>query len=269
MCVLCKVANMIFDTHAHYLDHQFDDDRHSLLADLYNGGIKYVTEVCADINDCDDIINLTKQYKFIYGSVGVHPENVEILTDEDMDKLASLCSNEKIVAIGEIGLDYYFEENPPHNVQKYWFEKQIEVAKKANMPLIIHSRDAAKDTMDILKAANASSVGGVIHCYSYSPEMAKEFINMGFYIGVGGVVTFKNAKKLKEVVETIPLDRIVLETDCPYMAPTPHRGKRNSSLYIPHIVDEISAIKGISPTEIIDATMDNALKMYRLTGLKG
>lgn len=260
---------MIFDTHAHYLDHQYDEDRTQLLNSLQDGGVKYITEVSANINDCNKIISLTRQYDFIYGSVGAHPENVSSLTEDDMNKLESYANDSKVVAIGEIGLDYYYEENPSREVQMQWFEKQIEVAKKTNLPIIVHSRDAAQDTLDILKSTNAEAVGGVIHCYSYSPEMAKLFLDMGFYIGVGGVVTFKNAKKLKEVVEMLPMDRLLLETDCPYMAPTPHRGKRNSSLLIPHIVNEISQIKGVSPVEIMDYTMDNALKMYKLTHLKG
>lgn len=259
---------MIFDTHAHYLDHQFDEDREQLLESLYEGGVEYITEVSADINDCEDVLALTKKYDFVYGSVGVHPENVACLSNSDLDKLISYGKKQKIVAIGEIGLDYYYEDNPPRDVQMKWFEKQLSVAREVKLPVIIHSRDAAKDTLDVLKATDAREIGGVIHCYSYSPESAREFLDMGFYLGIGGVVTFKNAKKLKEVVEMLPVDRMLLETDCPYMAPTPHRGKRNSSLYIPNIVDEISMIKGISPLEIINATMDNALNMYNLTHLK-
>ena len=168
-----------------------------------------------------------------------------------------------MVAIGEIGLDYHWEEPEPE-VQKHWFVRQLEIAKETKLPVIIHSREAAKDTMDLMKAEKAGEIGGVIHCYSYSLEQAKEYLNMGFYLGIGGVLTFNNAKKLKEVVEYMPLDRIVLETDCPYLSPVPNRGKRNSSLNLPYVVAEISRIKQIPEEKIIEVTNQNAKKMYRL-----
>ena len=253
---------MIFDTHAHYLDSRFDEDREELLSSFNSNGIKYVTEVCAAADDIDNVYNFTKKYDFIYGALGVHPSETDKLTENDMNRIKELAMDEKIVAVGEIGLDYHFEDDPSPEVQKKWFSRQMEVAKEVKLPIIVHSRDAAKDTLDIMKDMNAHEIGGVIHCYSYSPEMAREFLNMGFYIGIGGVVTFKNAKKLKEVVEMMPADRILLETDCPYMAPTPHRGERNSSLFIPLIIEEIANIKGLSYDEVADITMKNALTMY-------
>ncbi|MDO4965106.1 MAG: TatD family hydrolase [Lachnospiraceae bacterium] len=253
---------MIFDTHAHYLDSRFDEDREELLSSFNSNGIKYVTEVCAAADDIDSVYNFTKKYDFIYGALGVHPSETDKLTENDMNRIKELAMDEKIVAVGEIGLDYHFEDDPSPEVQKKWFIRQMEVAKEVKLPIIVHSRDAAKDTLDIMKDMNAHEIGGVIHCYSYSPEMAREFLNMGFYIGIGGVVTFKNAKKLKEVVEMMPADRILLETDCPYMAPTPHRGERNSSLFIPLIIEEIANIKGLSYDEVADITMKNALTMY-------
>ena len=253
---------MIFDTHAHYLDSRFDEDREELLNSFNSNGIKYVTEVCAAADDIDNVYNFTKKYDFIYGALGVHPSETDKLTENDMNRIKELAMDEKIVAVGEIGLDYHFEDDPSPEVQKKWFIRQMEVAKEVKLPIIVHSRDAAKDTLDIMKDMNAHEIGGVIHCYSYSPEMAREFLNMGFYIGIGGVVTFKNAKKLKEVVEMMPADRILLETDCPYMAPTPHRGERNSSLFIPLIIEEIANIKGLSYDEVADITMKNALTMY-------
>ena len=165
------------------------------------------------------------------------------------------------MAVGEIGLDYYWDE-PAREIQKKWFERQIALAREVKLPMIVHSRDAAQDTLEVLKAGNAQEVGGVIHCFSYGIEMAREYLDMGFYIGIGGVVTFKNAKKLKEVAEYVPLDRILLETDCPYMAPEPHRGKRNSSLYLPHVAEKIAQIKGVSTEEVCRATLENAKKMY-------
>lgn len=257
---------MIFDTHAHYCDRQYNEDRLSLLESMKSNNIQNITEICANINDVDDIITLTKQYDFMTCALGVHPSEVADLTEAHMQLIKNKCldANNKVVAIGEIGLDYHFDDDPSPELQKKWFIRQLELAKELNLPIIIHSRDAAKETYDILKENGGAPNSGVIHCYSYRAEMAKDFINLGFYIGIGGVVTFKNAKKLKEVVDIIPLEKIVLETDCPYMAPTPHRGKRNSSLYLPLVVEEIANIKGLSTKEVEDVTMQNALNMYKL-----
>lgn len=170
---------------------------------------------------------------------------------------------EKVVAVGEIGLDYYWDE-PAHDVQKIWFARQLDLARELKKPVIIHSRDAAKDTFDIMTENKAGEIGGVVHCYSYSAEMALDFVKMGFYIGIGGVVTFKNGKKMKEVVEALPIERILLETDCPYLAPEPNRGKRNSSLNLPYIAQKIAEIKGLSYEEVIEITTKNAERMYQL-----
>lgn len=258
---------MIFDTHAHYCDSQFDDDRTSLLESMKSNNIQYITEICANIKDVNKIISLTQKYDFMSCALGVHPSEVADLTEADMllIKDTYLNKNNKVVAIGEIGLDYHFDDDPEPDIQKKWFVRQLELAKELTLPIVIHSRDAAKDTFDILKSNGGAPNSGVIHCYSYSAEMAKDFIDLNFYIGIGGVVTFKNAKKLKEVVDAIPLEKIVLETDCPYMAPTPHRGTRNSSLYLPLVVDEIANIKGVSPKEVENITMKNALDMYKLS----
>ena len=253
---------MIFDTHAHYDDKAFDDDRDSLLSGLRDNGIGYVVNVTASMKDISTTIDLAHRYDHIYASVGVHPSEVGNLTEEDMDIIKERSSDKKVVAIGEIGLDYHYPDDPSADIQKKWFSRQIELAKEVGLPLIIHSRDAAKDTFDIMKENNAEEAGGVIHCYSYSPEMAKEYVKLGYYIGVGGVVTFKNSRKLKETVEAIPIERILLETDCPYLAPSPHRGERNSSLYIPYIIEEIAALKGISKTEVEEITFENAKRLY-------
>ena len=181
-----------------------------------------------------------------------------------MKWLESLAENPKVVAIGEIGLDYYWDE-PEREIQKHWFSAQLEVAKKTGLPVIIHSRDAAKDTLDIMKVEHNGATGGVIHCFSYGVEMAREYLNMGYYIGIGGVLTFKNAKKLIEVAEYAPLDRIVLETDCPYLAPVPNRGKRNFSGNLPYVVEKLAEIKGVSKEEIIRETAKNARALYRIT----
>ena len=254
---------MIFDTHAHYDDEAFASDRESLLDGMKDAGIDYIVNIGANMASSRATVALCDKYPFIYGAVGVHPSETEELNDEALKELKQLASHEKIVAIGEIGLDYYWPD-PDRSVQKPALEAQIALAKEVNLPLVIHSRDAARDTADMLKASQAGDCGGVIHCFSYGTEMAREFLDMGFFIGVGGVVTFQNGKKLKEVVEYIPMDRLVLETDCPYLAPVPYRGKRNSSLYLPHVLDGIAKIKNISPEEVARITMENAKRMYRI-----
>lgn len=254
---------MIFESHAHYEDERFNEDRKELLESFSDNGIGYVVNVASSLETVDKTMELIKEYDFMYGSVGVHPEECAPLKESDMERFKELSKNPKVVAIGEIGLDYYWNEPDPE-IQKKWFIRQLELAKEVKLPVIIHSRDAAKDTLDIMKQYHAEKVGGVIHCFSYSVEMAQEFIKMGFYIGVGGVVTFKNGKKLKEVVEQIPLERILIETDCPYMAPVPHRGKRNSSLYLPYIVEEIARIKNVSCETVIEVTEANAKRMYQI-----
>ena len=180
-----------------------------------------------------------------------------------MNWLKHVSGEKKVVAIGEIGLDYYWNEPEPE-VQKHWFVRQLQLAREVNLPIVVHSRDAAKDTLDIIKAEKAYEMGGVIHCFSYSLEMAKEYLNMGFYLGIGGVVTFNNGKKLKEVVSYMPIEQLVLETDCPYLSPVPNRGKRNSSLNLPYVVKAISELKGIPEERVIEITRENARRMYRL-----
>lgn len=253
----------IFETHAHYEDRQFDEDREELLKSLPLNGIEFVVNVSSSLETVKRTLELTKGYDFIYGAVGVHPEEALELTEESFVWLSEQLSCDKIVAVGEIGLDYYWKEPDPA-VQKIWFERQIALAREKQLPMIIHSRDAAKDTYELMKAGHAEEAGGVIHCFSYAKEMAEKFLDMGFYLGVGGVVTFKNSKKLKEVVEYAPLERILLETDCPYMAPVPNRGKRNSSLNLIYVAEEIGRLKGCSTDEVIAQTTKNARKMYRI-----
>ena len=255
---------MIFDTHAHYDDEAFDPDREELFNSLAGAGIRAVANVGASLESCRTTIELTERYPWMYGVLGVHPSETGELTDEGLYWIGKEAeSREKIVAVGEIGLDYYWEE-PDHEIQKKWFIRQLELARELRLPVVIHSRDAAKDTLDIMKEQKAGEIGGVIHCFSYSREMAREYLNMGFYLGIGGVVTFKNAKKLKEVVEYMPLDRLVLETDCPYLSPVPNRGKRNSSLNIPFVIAEIAQIKGIPSKAVEEAAWENAFKLYRM-----
>ena len=254
---------MIFETHAHYDDERFNEDRDELLRRLPEEGVGVVINSGASVESTRDTIRLAKEYAHVYAAVGVHPSLIEELDEEVMVWMKAQTSDEKTVAIGEIGLDYYWDKEPEvQEKQRYWFGRQIELARETNLPIIVHSRDAAADTMQVMKEHHADEIPGVVHCYSYSKEMALEFIKMGYYIGVGGVVTFKNAKKLKETVEAIPLEKILLETDCPYMAPEPHRGKRNSSLYLPYVVEEIARIKGISTEEVERVTEANARKLF-------
>ena len=260
-----KVEKMIFETHGHYDDEQFDEDRERLIAEFLEKDIDKVMNVGADMQSSRNSVELAGKYPHFYAAVGVHPSEVGDLSEDDMQALKQMTlENPKVKAIGEIGLDYHFEDDPPRDVQKKWFIRQLELAQELGMPIIIHSRDAASDTMEILKDMDGGRNGGVIHCYSYSREQAREYIKMGFYIGVGGVVTFKNSRRLQEVVEDIPLEKIVLETDSPYMAPVPFRGTRNSALNIPYIAEKIAEIKGVPVQKVYDQTYANALKMYKM-----
>ena len=254
---------MIFETHAHYDDDRFEEDRHEILSSLPEAGIGIVINSGASVESTRDTVELARKYDHVYAAVGVHPSEIAELDEEFMDWMREQASWNKTVAIGEIGLDYYWDKEPEvQERQRYWFGRQIEMARETGLPIIVHSRDAATDTMQVMKEHHAEEISGVIHCYSYSKEMAQEFIKMGYYIGVGGVVTFKNAKKLIETVEAIPLERILLETDCPYMAPEPYRGKRNSSLYLPYVVERIAQIKGVSTEEVEKITENNARTLF-------
>ncbi len=253
----------IFDTHAHYDDEAFDIDREELLERLPEKGIKRVVNVGASLASCCKTLELMDKYDYIYGAIGVHPSETGELNEENFVQLKKWCSHKKCLAVGEIGLDYYWDE-PARDIQKKWFVRQLNFAREVQLPVVIHSRDAAKDTADIMIAERAGEIGGVVHCYSYSKEMAKTFLDMGFYFGIGGVVTFNNAKKLKEAVEYIPAECIVLETDCPYLAPVPNRGKRNSSLNLPYVVTAIAEIKGMQEEEVRKIMWENALKLYRM-----
>ena len=254
---------MIFETHAHYDDEQFDMDREALLLSMPEQGIGTIVNVSATYASCQRVVDLVQKYPFMYAAVGIHPDEVGSLNEERFQQMKELCKQEKVVAVGEIGLDYYWD-NESHDLQKEWFVRQLDLARELNLPVLIHSREAAADTMEIMKQYG-QGLKGVIHCFSYSKEMAAEYVKMGFYIGVGGVVTFKNARKLKETVQEIPLTSIVLETDCPYLAPVPYRGKRNNSAYIKYIAEEIAGIKGVSYEEVVEQTEKNARDLYNFT----
>lgn len=253
----------IFDTHAHYDDEAFDEDRESLLMRLPEEGVTRVVNIGASLASCDKTLELMERYDFVYGAIGIHPSETGELNEEKFHRLKELCSHPKCVAVGEIGLDYYWEEPDPA-IQKEWFVRQMELARELELPMVIHSREAAKDTIDLMKEARAEEIGGVIHCFSYTKETAKIFLDMGFYFGIGGVLTFNNAKKLKEAVAYLPMERIVLETDCPYLAPVPFRGKRNCSLYIPYVIEMMVQLKGISEEEVREHAWRNAHRLYRM-----
>ena len=299
---------MIFDTHAHYDDHAFDEDRKELLSGLFEQGVGLVMEASAAARNMPAILQMTQQYDFIFGSAGLHPcetygcgDNLgkhvmescekefldllpeehemrtcldrysadEIITkdwtakDREEALIRAMLQQPKIQAVGEIGLDYHYEDTRK-DIQKNWFARQIAIAREYDKPVFIHSRDAAADTLDIVKAEKASQVGGIIHCFSYSREMAAAYVDLGFLIGVGGVITYKNARKLKETVSYLPVTSIVLETDCPYLAPAPFRGKRNDSSMLRYVVEVVAALKGMAAQEVIDITEENARRVYRI-----
>lgn len=258
---------MIFDTHAHYDDEAFDEDREAVLSSLQDKGVGTVVNICASPASLTRIAELVKRYPHVYGAVGIHPDHAGELTEEMFAEISRLADEKKIVAIGEIGLDYYWD-TAPHEVQRQWFLRQLDLAVEKDLPVVIHSREATQETLEIMREAYKQSGGklrGVIHCFSGSAEIAKEYTDMGFYIGVGGVVTFKNGKKLKEVVEAMPLDKLVIETDCPYLAPVPYRGKRNDSTLLKLVIEEIAALRGMTTEEIERLTEENARSLYKLS----
>lgn len=254
---------MIFDTHAHYSDESFEKDRNELLSTMHAKGVGRIVEVGAGIQSTKDAVALAHQYDFIYASVGIHPEEVHMLEEAHMDWLRELSQDERVVAVGEIGLDYHYDE-PSRELQKHWFIRQMQLAAELKLPVIIHSRDAAQDTWELMQEYCAWDNGGVIHCFSYSPEVAGQFLKKGFYLGIGGVLTFKNSKKLKDVAKMAALEQLVLETDSPYLAPTPKRGERNDSANLTYVVDMLAELKGISREEVIRVTEKNAERLYRI-----
>lgn len=253
---------MIFDTHAHYDDKQFDHDREEILGQMEAAGVGYIVNASATVESWEKVLELTRKYPFIYGMIGVHPDEVGALDGAAFSRMENLLQEEKIVAVGEIGLDYYWD-NESHDTQKMWFIRQLQLARRHALPINVHSREAAADTMEILKS-HAQGMKVIVHCYSYSREMAEEYVKMGYLIGIGGVVTFKNAKKLKEVVQAVPLSHIVLETDCPYLSPEPNRGKRNSSLNLPYVAQAIAELKGVTAEEVIRVTEETAKAFYKI-----
>lgn len=255
---------MIFDTHAHYDDVTFDADREEVLSALPASGIGTVVNICADLRSLSTTRELCRRYDYIYGAAGIHPHDVGELTEDNFTLVNEAASAEKIVAVGEIGLDYHYPDGPEKETQQYWFRRQLSLAREIGKPVVIHSREAASDTLAIFREMHAEEIGGVVHCFSYSKEIAREVLNMGFYLGIGGVLTYKNGRKLREVVEYTPKDRIVLETDAPYLAPEAKRRTRNDSRNLTYVIDELTALWGMSREEVIALTEQNARELYRI-----
>lgn len=252
---------MLFDTHVHLNAEQFQEDLEEVIERAKTAGVSKVVVVGFDRPTILRAMELVEQYDFMYASVGWHPVDAIDMRDEDLHWLEELSHHPKVVAIGETGLDYHWDKSPKE-IQKEVFRKQIRLAKKTKLPIIIHNREATADIVAILKAENAAEVGGIMHCFSGSAETAKECVEMNFYISLGGPVTFKNAKKPKEVALEIPLDRLLIETDCPYLAPHPHRGTRNEPSYVKLVAEQIAEIKNITLEEVAEATERNAKKLF-------
>lgn len=253
---------MIFDSHSHYDDEAFDEDRDVLLKGLKDKNVGDVIAAASSWDSIDKILDICKKYPFVHPALGIHPENALDLTKERIPLLENLIQSVKPVAIGEIGLDHYWPE-PSRDIQHDVFEYQLNLAKKFSLPIIVHAREATEEAFELIKSVNPEK-RGVIHCFSASLEMAKRYIDMGYYIGIGGVVTFKNSKTLKEIASAIPLSSILIETDCPYMAPVPMRGKRNDSSLLSYVAEEIASLRGITSEEVIEATDRNARTLFNL-----
>ncbi|WP_214484095.1 TatD family hydrolase [Bacillus sp. SM2101] len=252
---------MLFDTHAHLNATQFDEDVVDVINRAKMEGVSHIVVVGFDRQTITRAMELTDMYDFIYAAVGWHPVDAIDMVDEDLSWIEELASHPKVVAIGEMGLDYYWDKSPK-DVQKEVFRKQIKLAKKVNLPIIIHNREATADVLQILEEENAEQVGGIMHCFTGSVEVAKKCMDMNFYISLGGPVTFKNAKKPKEVAKDIPLENLLIETDCPYLAPHPYRGKRNEPSYVKYVAESIAHLKGITVEEVSEKTALNAKKLF-------
>lgn len=252
---------MLFDTHAHLNDDRFDGIREQLIESLNENGIGAYCEIGYDVESSGRGAELSEKYDFIYSAAGVHPHDTDSLTEDDMAKIKELCSRKKVVALGEIGLDYYYDNSRREN-QRFWFDRQLSLSEEINIPVVIHTRDAMKDTIDILKAHPKST--GIIHCYSGSKESAKILLDMGYYISFAGPLTFKNATTALEVASYVPDDRMLIETDSPYLAPVPYRGKTNTPVYVAEVAKKLAEIRNSNFEEIAFKTFENAKNVYRI-----
>ena len=252
---------MLFDTHAHLDDRAFDQDREQMISGLPEKGIGLVMNPGCSLESSKNTIRLAEQYPFVYAAVGSHPDAADEVTDSVIDRYRTLCRHEKVKAIGEIGIDYHYEDIP-RDLQKKAFRMQLELAREVKLPVIVHERDAHEDGLAIVK--EFKDVTGVFHCFSGSAELARQLVDLGWYIGFTGVLTFKNARRAIEAAQAIPLDRIVLETDCPYMAPEPFRGRRNDPGYLFRMAEKLAQIRGLDLEQIHAITTENGKKLYRI-----
>lgn len=252
---------MLIDSHVHLDDKRFNRDRDRIIRELKSNGIELAINIGADLQTSIASVSLAEKYDNIYATIGVHPHSAKEVDESTMEILKSFASRDKVVAIGEIGLDFHYD-NSPRDVQRKWFIEQLKLAKEVDLPVVIHSREASQETFDILKEAQDGSLRGVLHCYSGSPEMAKEYIKLGFYISIAGPVTFRNARVLRDVAKAVPLDKLLIETDCPYLTPEPHRGKRNEPIYVKYVAGTIADVKGISYEELAKATNKNTKELF-------
>lgn len=252
---------MYFDTHAHLDDEQFTEDQEAVIARAQEAGVELIVNVGCNLPSALHTVELTQKYAFIYGAIGMHPHDAKELDEQSLTKLYQMAQNPRIVAIGEIGLDYYYDLSLRETQQKV-FRAMINMAKELKLPIVIHDRDAHEDTLKIVKEENASEVGGVFHCYSGSWPMAKEIMKLGFYLALGGTVTFKNARKVVEVAQEVPLDHLLLETDCPYLSPVPYRGKRNEPSFVPKVAETIAEFKGLTVEEVAQVTLENGKRLF-------
>lgn len=251
---------MFFDSHAHYDDERFDEDRNALLPSMQENGVDYIINVGADLPTSRKALEIAEKYSFVFAAAGVHPHDADSLDDVGLAELTGMLEHPRVVALGEIGLDYHYD-NSPRDLQKYWFEQQARLAVSCGLPVIIHDREAHGDCMEIIR--RVEGLQGVMHCYSGSAEMAKELVKLGFYISFSGSVTFKNAKNIAEAVRVVPDDRLLIETDCPYLAPVPHRGERNSSLLLHYTAERIAALRGTSVEEVARLSMENTFRLFQ------
>lgn len=253
---------MFFDSHAHYDDKRFDDDRQEIIKNAFDNDVSYILNASSSRQSVAKTISLANEFENVYAAIGIHPHDAKDIDEDFIKKLISYEKNQKVVAVGEIGLDYHYDFSP-RDTQKFWFKRQINLAKDLKLPIIIHDREAHQDVLDIVKSEEAQDVGGVFHCFSGSVEMAKEVLSNNFYISLAGPITFKNARKAVEVAEYVPIDRLLIETDSPYLTPEPHRGKRNYSAYVKFIAQKIADIKGMDLEEVAQKTTDNAKRLFK------
>lgn len=252
---------MFFDTHTHLDDEKFDTDRDEIIESLKDEGLSLAVNIGANIETSRNSIALAEKYDFIYASVGVHPNDTGDMTESDLAQIEEWAKHPRVVAIGEIGLDYHYDEPEPE-IQKKWFKKQLELAKKLNMPYVVHDRDAHADVLDIIK--KVGYFNGVMHCFSGSSEMARQVTDLGMYVSIAGQVTFKNAPKVQAVAQSVPLDKLLIETDSPYLTPEPFRGKRNNSAYVKYTAQKIAELRGMTIDEIAKVTMENGKRFYNI-----